>query len=271
MPTLNIDLSAIKCIPCHAKNHGGSRPAGQIKYLVYHYTGNDGDTAKANANYYQSTVVQASAHYFVDDDNVICSVDPLTTAWAVGGSKWSDCAKTGGGTLYTVVTNANSISIEMCDTKKNGQLMATEATLERAAALGRALMKKYNIPIQRVVRHFDVTGKYCPAYFMDSAKWNEFKKRLVEEKSEAKQEAKPKVKEQENKEEEMDQSKFDAMMANYLERQAQAAPGQWSQAARQWAQERGIVTGSDKGLAYQAPCTREQVVTMLYRMSQGGK
>ena len=85
MPGLNIHLDAIPHIPCHAKNHGGSRTAGQIKYLVYHYTGNDGDTAKANANYYQNTVVQASAHYFVDDDSVICSVDPLTTAWAVGG------------------------------------------------------------------------------------------------------------------------------------------------------------------------------------------
>ena len=254
MPVLNIDLDAIPRVPCHSKNHGGTRRADQIKYLVYHYTGNDGDTARANANYYQNAAVQASAHYFVDDGNVICSVDPLTTAWAVGGSKWGDCAATGGGSMYGVVTNGNSLSIEMCDTRRDGELMATEATLERAAALGRALMERYKIPIQRVVRHFDVTGKHCPAYLMDAASWAAFKERL-----------------EEKGEEEMDQSKFDAMMANYLERQAQAAPGEWSQAARQWAQEQGIVTGSDKGLAYQAPCTREQVVTMLYRMSQNGK
>ena len=58
--------------------------------------------------------------------------------------------------------------------------MATEATLARAAALGRELMKKYNIPIERVVRHFDVTGKHCPAYFMEETGWAEFKKRLTD-------------------------------------------------------------------------------------------
>lgn len=253
MRTPEMELDAIPRIPCHAKNRGGSRTAGQIKYLVYHYTGNDGDTAKANANYYQNTVVQASAHYFVDDDSVICSVEPLLTAWAVGGKKWSDCGLTGGGTLYGVVTNGNSISIEMCDTRPDGTLMATEATLARAAALGRALMEKYHIPMERVVRHFDVTGKHCPAYMMDANPWAAFKKRLEE------------------KEEEMDQSKFDAMMENYLARQGAAAPGEWSRQAREWAQEKGIVTGSDKGFAYPAPCTREQVVTMLYRMSQSGK
>lgn len=176
-----IDLNTIAMVPCHPQNRGGVRFASQIKYLVYHYTGNDGDTDQANAEYYRTTVVKASAHYFVDDDTITCSVDPLNVAWAVGGSKWSDCAKTGGGTLYGVVTNANSISIEMCDTVKDGKLMATEETLKRAAELGRALMKKYNIPIDHVVRHFDVTGKHCPAYFMDNAEWAKFKERLVKE------------------------------------------------------------------------------------------
>ncbi len=165
-------------VPCHPKNRGGSRPASAIKYLVIHYTGNDGDKAANNAKYYQNSVVQASAHYFVDDAAVYQSVEDLGIAWAVGGKKWSDCPRTGGGSLYGVVTNANSLSIELCDTSRDGRLMATEATLDRAAELGRALMAKYNIPIERVVRHFDVTGKHCPAYFMDKAAWAAFKKRL---------------------------------------------------------------------------------------------
>ena len=41
-------------------------------------------------------------------------------------------------------------------------------------------MAKYHIPIERVYRHFDVTGKHCPAYFMDAGKWAEFKSRLEE-------------------------------------------------------------------------------------------
>lgn len=50
--------------------------------------------------------------------------------------------------------------------------------MQRAAELGRALMEKYNIPIERVVRHFDVTGKHCPAYMMNDAAWIAFKERL---------------------------------------------------------------------------------------------
>lgn len=166
-------------VSCHPANRGGIRKASQIKYLVYHYTGNDGDTGGNNARYYRDNIVGASAHYFVDDDRVTRSVDDLLIAWAVGGKKWADTGKTGGGKLYGIVTNANSISIEMCDACRDGQLMATEATLELAAALGRELMAKYNIPIDRVVRHFDVTGKHCPAYFMEEAAWAQFKERLV--------------------------------------------------------------------------------------------
>jgi len=66
-------------------NYGEARTADQIRYLVIHYTGNDGDTAANNAAYYQRTVVQASAHYFVDDTTIYRSVPELCAAWAVGG------------------------------------------------------------------------------------------------------------------------------------------------------------------------------------------
>lgn len=174
-----MQLDAIPLIQCHRGNYGAKRDASAIKYLVYHYTGNDGDTARANATYYAAATVKASAHYFVDDTEVIRSVPDVYTAWAVGGSKWSDCAQTGGGTLHGIVTNANSVSIEMCDTLKDGKLMSSEATLKNAVELGKALMERYGIPIERVVRHFDVTGKHCPAYFMDNAVWESFKEKIA--------------------------------------------------------------------------------------------
>lgn len=159
-------------------NYGGSRNASQIRYLVYHYTGNDGDKAANNAAYFQNNIVKASAHYFVDDTTVYLSVPELKVAWSVGGSKYANTDKTGGGTMYGVINNTNSISIEMCDTIRNGVYQASEATLVNAAALGRALMKKYGIPIENVYRHFDVTGKHCPSYLVNDQKWAEFKKRL---------------------------------------------------------------------------------------------
>ena len=173
-----IDLDSIPLVPAARGNHGGTRRAEDIRYLVYHYTGNDGDTDANNAAYFRDNVVEASAHYFVDDDSVTQSVPDLTIAYAVGGNKWADCPQTGGGSMYGVIKNRNSISIEMCATKRDGSLMATEATLARAAELGRALMAKYHIPIDRVYRHFDVTGKHCPAYFMNGDAWAEFKTRL---------------------------------------------------------------------------------------------
>lgn len=120
----------------------------------------------------------ASAHYFVDDDSITRSVPDNYVAWSVGGAKYSDCAETGGGKLYGIANNYNSISIEMCDTKRDGIVMASEKTMENTAVLCRELMEKYHIDVEHVIRHFDVNGKHCPAYFMDNATWERFRDRI---------------------------------------------------------------------------------------------
>lgn len=210
-------------------NYGGSRNASQIRYLVYHYTGNDGDKAANNAAYFQRNIVKASAHYFVDDTTVYLSVPDLKIAWSVGGSKYANAHKTGGGTMYGVITNTNSLSIEMCDTIRNGVYQASEATLANAAALGRALMEKYDIPIENVYRHFDVTGKHCPSYLVNAQKWAEFKKRLE-------------VKIMDN------------------------TPSGAHKEGVEWAIANGILTGNSEGdLMLSQPVTRQQMCTMLYR------
>ena len=66
-------------------NYGSKRNTSVIKFLVYHYTANDGDTDEANANYFHNNVVKASAHRFVDDDSVTISVPDNYVAWSVGG------------------------------------------------------------------------------------------------------------------------------------------------------------------------------------------
>ena len=214
----------------NSENYGGSRNASQIRYLVYHYTGNDGDRAANNAKYFQNNIVKASAHYFVDDTTVWRSVPDLKVAWSVGGSKYANADKTGGGTMYGVITNTNSLSIEMCDTIRNGVYQASEATLANAAALGRALMEKYGIPIENVYRHFDVTGKHCPSYLVNAQKWAEFKKRLE-------------VKIMDN------------------------TPSGAHKAGVDWAVANGILTGNSEGdLMLSQPVTRQQMCTMLHRL-----
>ena len=175
----------LKTIPACRDNYGGVRDTDAIRFLVYHYTANDGDTAEANGNYFASHTVQASAHYFVDDDTVVCSVPESMTAWSVGGEKWADCPQTGGGALFGRCTNYNSISVEMCDTVRDGRFDFTEKTLENAAALGREIMARYGLDADHVVRHFDVNGKHCPGavgwWGRDSPQWIIFKERLEDD------------------------------------------------------------------------------------------
>lgn len=168
----------IKIKTANRSNYGGKRSTADIKYIVIHYTANDGDTDEGNGNYFANNIVGASAHYFVDDDSITRSVPDDYIAWAVGGSKYK---YTKGGKFYGKCTNANSISIEFCDTKKNGVYDFTEATMKNAADLVKLLMKKYTVPVERVIRHYDVTGKVCPKPFVDDEKaWKEFKERLVD-------------------------------------------------------------------------------------------
>lgn len=159
-------------------NYGSYRATSTIKYIVWHYTANDGDTDESNAKFFKSANRKASAHYFVDDDSITISVPDTYVAWSVGGSRYSDYKTTGGASLYKICTNNNSINIELCDTNKNGKYDVTEATLSNAIELTKSLMSKYNIPINNVVRHFDVTGKKCPVYYVDSTTWNNVKKRI---------------------------------------------------------------------------------------------
>ncbi len=147
------------------KNYGGGRKTSAVKYIVIHYTANDGDTDEGNGNYFQNNIVKASAHYFVDSDSVTQSVPDDYTAYSVGGSKYSNCKTTGGGKFYGKCTNSNSISIELCDDRKDKKIYPTENTIRIALELTKDLMKKYGVPAENVIRHFDVNGKSCPAYW----------------------------------------------------------------------------------------------------------
>lgn len=146
-------------------NYGSKRDLSTIKYIAIHYTGNDGDTDENNGKYFKNNVVQVSAHYFVDDDSVTQSVPDNYVAYSVGGSKYSDCATTGGGKLHGKATNYNTLNIEICDDVRNGVVYPSAKTIENAIELTKKKMEEYNIPKENVIRHFDVSGKRCPSYW----------------------------------------------------------------------------------------------------------
>ena len=165
---------------CHSANFKTGRTQ-DIKYIVIHYTANNGDRAKNNVDYYGGQKVGASAHYFVDEyDTVYQSVKDTDTAWAVGGTSRY---------IHPECRNANSISIEMCSRNRNGSGKSAEdagwyfkpETINNAVALTKELMRKYNVPVENVIRHYDVWGKICPAPFVNNQKlWDDFKNRLTE-------------------------------------------------------------------------------------------
>lgn len=163
----------IKELLAHVSNYSKGRHTA-IKYLVLHYTANNGDTALGNCKYFSGANRNASAHYFVDEKGVYRSVRDMNVAWHCGSMN---------GYKHKYCRNTNSIGIEMCSRiDSNGKFYIKEKTIANAIELTKFLMEKYDIPVENVIRHYDVTGKMCPKPFVEDEKlWLDFKARLEEE------------------------------------------------------------------------------------------
>jgi len=153
---------------CNPKNYTVGR-SDAVRYLVIHYTGNDGDTAENNVRYFANNSVGASAHFFVDANEVVTSVPESDTAWHCGAKTYQ----------HPQCRNSNSIGIELCSYRENGVYNFLEGTLNNAAELTAFLSKKYEIPVNRILRHYDVTGKQCPEPMLrDAELWQKFLKEV---------------------------------------------------------------------------------------------
>ena len=148
--------------------HTGNYQKGRtqpIEYIVVHYTANKGDTAQNNLDYFARTKTGTSAHYFVDENEVCQSVQDTDVAWHCGSKN----------PRHPYCRNANSIGIEMCNSVGG----VPEAVRARTADFVRQKMKEYGLDVNHVLRHYDATGKRCPAPWVDNpAEWMEFKKML---------------------------------------------------------------------------------------------
>ena len=138
-------------------------------YIVIHDTGNTGKGANANAhfNYFNGGNRNSSADFFVDDTRVL-QVNDYTKyyTWHCGDGK----GKYG-------ITNSNSIGIEICINSDGNYNIA----FQNAVELTKHLMKELNIPVERVVRHYDASRKNCPASMSGNnwELWSKFKEALV--------------------------------------------------------------------------------------------
>lgn len=152
----------------------------RIKYIVIHYFGGLA-TAENLAKYWARTYAGASAHYAVGHGGEIFQiVEDDDVAWHCGAKSYK----------HAECRNTNSIGIEMAVKKKSTATQNatdkdwyfTDKTVAAAIELTRMLMKKYNIPADHVIRHYDVTGKICPnpyVYNVFEATWQKFKAALT--------------------------------------------------------------------------------------------
>lgn len=150
----------------------------RIKYIVIHYVGAIGG-AEANCRYYASKYIGASAHYYVGFNGEIWqSVEDGDIAWHCGAKTYR----------HPECRNSNSIGIELCVRNKGSQAADSrdwyfeEATVQAAIELTKELMEKYDVPAERVIRHYDVTGKICPnpyVYNHTAHTWEAFKAALT--------------------------------------------------------------------------------------------
>ena len=150
-------------VSCDPSNYRAGRTQ-PVRYIVMHYTANNGDTARNNCDYYHRVGgLQASAHYFVDEHGAMQSVREGDTAWHCGARAY----------WHPECRNANSIGIEMCSRKRaDGSYYILPETVANAAALAKDIMQRYGIDTEHVVRHYDVTGKRCPMPWADDpAQW----------------------------------------------------------------------------------------------------
>lgn len=137
----------------------------RIMWIVIHYVGAV-STAFNNTEYFKTTYRGASANYFVDEHSIWQCVEDTDKAWHVGANKY-----------YNSCRNTNSIGIEMCCKKdKNGKWYFEKETEKNTMELAAYLLQKYNLPIERCCRHYDVTRKLCgEPYVTDPLAWKSFK------------------------------------------------------------------------------------------------
>lgn len=163
------------------KGYNVSKRNDPIMYIVIHYTGAEG-TAKNNIDYFNGGNRNASADYFIGHDGEIWQYNPNIEkqySWHCGGGRQSST----GGSFYGMCKNANSIGIELCTHQINGTWTFTDKTVESARKLVKYLMETYNIKQKNIIRHWDVTGKYCPnvyGWINPSTQWDKFKASLSE-------------------------------------------------------------------------------------------
>lgn len=154
------------------------KPLSKVLGIVVHYVGANNQKPEQTVNYFEwlkngKNDTYASAHYVIGQDgNGLRCIPDTEVAYHCGAKQY----KQGITERLGNYPNYTTIGIEMCHTKDG----FTEETLETTSNLVAQLLLEHDLDINDLYRHYDITGKICPKFFVeDEAQWEAFRKMVA--------------------------------------------------------------------------------------------
>ena len=121
----------------------------ELNNIVVHYVGNPNTTAVANRNWFNSPESETSSHFIVGLEGEVIQCIPLEEKSSATNER-----------------NRDTISIEVCHPDESGKF--SEVTRKSLIRLLAFLCEKFNLTEEDLIRHYDVTGKLCPLYYVEN-------------------------------------------------------------------------------------------------------
>ena len=129
-----------------------------IKNIVIHYVGNPNTSAKNNRDYFNKPSTGVSSHFIVGLSGEVIQCVPIYERSAASNDR-----------------NKDTLSIETCHPDESGKF--NQATYNSLVKLTAYLCYQFDLKQDDVIRHYDVTGKICPKYYVENEdEWENFKK-----------------------------------------------------------------------------------------------
>jgi len=147
----------------HKGNARTGKKLKSVENIVVHYTGNPATTAQNNRDYFDKEDTEVCSHFVIGIDGEIIQCLPIDEKSAASNER-----------------NIDTISIEVCHENEDGKF--SDEALESLVKLTAWLCNNSGLDEKDVIRHYDITGKICPKYFVDhEEKFEKFKNDVGEE------------------------------------------------------------------------------------------
>lgn len=152
----------VQLIPVDGSSRRGTGLEG-VNDIVIHYVGNPGSTASQNHGWYANPESEVSSHFIVGLEGEVIQCLPLDEISSA--TNWR---------------NSDTISIEVCHPDESGKF--SEETYKSLVKLTAWLLENCGLGEDHIIRHYDVTGKQCPRYFVENEDaWARFKADVIKQ------------------------------------------------------------------------------------------